>query len=244
MATQIDESGTANMSSFARFLLLFCIAAHFVIPSSSAQQARLLFGAPIRNNVSRLPQVAGISKDASIRINRAIDQENRDLRGRLIECDKDFTEYSNEVLEKPRKQYGSWERKIRVTMSGPRFLSLVTEDSFFCGGVHPDFSQTALLYDLSTGEQVQFIHIKQDELVAWYINHLRDNDCQTSLAKENMFFMIYLDATSHRVAIAANNLPHVIQACAEEISLPADVSRRLGFPAEVLSALAQATRGK
>jgi hypothetical protein len=44
-----------------------------------------------------------------------------------------------------------YSRQVSVTMRGPRYLSLLASDSWYCGGAYPDSSERALVYDLATG---------------------------------------------------------------------------------------------
>ena len=52
-----------------------------------------------------------------------------------------------------------WERKITVTVTGPRFLSMVAVDSLFCGGAHPDSDTLAMVFDLTTGRPVNWMDL-------------------------------------------------------------------------------------
>src|SRR5438105_4089957 len=58
-----------------------------------------------------------------------------------------------------------WTRTISVAMRGPRFLSLVAADSWFCGGAYPDTDRFSLVYNLSTGAPVDWSKLFPTALV-------------------------------------------------------------------------------
>ena len=51
---------------------------------------------------------------------------------------------------------GDWERTVDVPMKGPGFVSYAISDSTYCGGAHPGFGNTAIVYDLRTGGPVDW----------------------------------------------------------------------------------------
>lgn len=53
-------------------------------------------------------------------------------------------------------QYADWSRSISVTMAGKRFVGLGLNDSYFCGGNHPNVALVMLTYDTRTGRQIDW----------------------------------------------------------------------------------------
>jgi hypothetical protein len=57
-------------------------------------------------------------------------------------------------------------------------------------------------------------------------------------------YQIWPDAKKGELVALATDLPHVIQGCAEEISLTLDQARKLGFSERLLTAIDQAHRAQ
>ena len=54
------------------------------------------------------------------------------------------------------RKRADWSRKVSVTMQGPRYVSFVASDDYYCGGAYPDTSTVALVFDLNTGGSVDW----------------------------------------------------------------------------------------
>lgn len=124
------------------------LAAILVLASLSAQAA----GRPVRLQV--LPEVAkGVA--AMPRILEPADEAERRINTALQRLDAKVGKAATEC----RNEGGSsswWERNIDATMRGPRYLSFEIVDSVFCGGAHPNASTMAIVYDLTTGDPVDW----------------------------------------------------------------------------------------
>lgn len=95
---------------------------------------------PIQQIVEELdtwPLIVKPKSDAERRINTILGSYNAETRKLLLEC----------------KENEEWSRAIRVTMTGPRYLSLQANGRISCGGPpHPDPYDATLVFNLATGE--------------------------------------------------------------------------------------------
>ena len=94
-------------------------------------------------NASAFPRIAAPATPTTARINAA-----------LAALDRRWAGYARDCKAGGKDQEAT--RKVDVTMTGPRFLSLVAHDEEFCGGAHPDNSTLALVYDLKSGRLVDW----------------------------------------------------------------------------------------
>ena len=99
-----------------------------------------------------LPRIVAPSTPATARINAALATLDRRWAGYARGCRASGKD--NEAT-----------RTVDVTMTGPRFLSLVARDEEFCGGAHPDNSSLALVYDLESGRPVDLKRLLGPRLV-------------------------------------------------------------------------------
>ncbi len=93
------------------------------------------------------------------RVNATLTGMNDTLVKSLRECDEYYLAWSREMghsAEGRKEVKGDWSRKVIVTMNGPRFLSLVGEDDLFCGGAHPNTYRIAIMFDMDTGDRVDW----------------------------------------------------------------------------------------
>ncbi|WP_457104392.1 hypothetical protein [Methylobacterium sp. P5_C11] len=94
--------------------------------------------------LAAMPQIEAPADDAERRINTALKRLDGKVRKAAGQCKAEGGVHS------------SWERGVQVPMRGPRFLSLVINDSWFCGGAHPDTATMSIVYDLTTGAPVDW----------------------------------------------------------------------------------------
>lgn len=90
------------------------------------------------------------------RINRALAQGDARVQEAAKECHLGAEEAAARDGRPVGGEDGDWSRTITVTMRGPRYLSLLATDGWFCGGAHPDNSMVALVYDLAAGAPVNW----------------------------------------------------------------------------------------
>jgi len=218
----------------------------------------------LRRDVAALPHIEGIDSAVMTKVNLDSDRANAALQIPLRHCDIDYRKWS--AMMTPAVQAhaeGDWKRIVRVTMKGPRYLSILITDQTFCGGAHPNFSQTALVYDLTDGSAVLWEDAMQGStrwnpeepywdgmlndqiqnagLRRWYLVRLSDPQCRAISPKwVEPSFIVYLDASSKQAMVVAGNLPHVSQVCAQTIPLSQATAIQLGFPPRILRALSDA----
>lgn len=156
-----------------------------------------------------------------------------------------------------------WARSIEVTMRGPRYLSYLVSDSLSCGGAHPDASTFALVYDLATGAPVDWARllpkpivettsldtaadgasigvVASKTLTALYVAGLGkdvDPSCKDALSETDLTFVLWLDREAKALAMQTVSLPHVVQACADTVTIGAAKLRELGAAPTLIEAL-------
>lgn len=114
-------------------LLLVLLTPAFAQRASDPGLVRLNPIHQIAKDLDGWPLIVNPKNDAERRINKTLDSHNVESRRTLRECKE-------------------WDRTIKVTMAGPRLLSLRANGQIFCGGLHPDPYDAALVFDLTTGE--------------------------------------------------------------------------------------------
>ena len=213
--------------------------------------------------VDAWPQILYPRTAAERKINATLSSLNLRLAAGLRRCDARYLRWANIVGMKPpqiaKETAGDWERKVRIAMRGPHWLSLVAEDSYiFCGGAHPDSSTTAQVFDLTTGEKLLWIdHLPtlsgaisgeetqmggaESETLRWQpldqiARQSASTECKDVFANSHAF-QLWLDAKQGAVIAKASDLPHVLQSCAEELKISIPQARELGFDSSLIDAL-------
>ena len=100
-----------------------------------------------------MPVVADPADDAQRKINAAVKRLDATVRKAVAQCLKDGGKDAD------------WERGVAVTMRGPRFLSYMISDDASCGGLHPNTSIMSIVYDLDTGQPVDWIKFLPPALI-------------------------------------------------------------------------------
>jgi hypothetical protein len=188
----------------------------------------------LRKKVAAVPLIRNPKSPEERRINDDLRKVNAEMRTALSECDKSFSDF-REAMDagdpNPAKQ-GDWSRVVTVTMAGPGYLSYLIADSSFCGGAHPDFGETALVYDFKTGLRVDWILSEPADpkaIQTYYSKRLRDKGCRKIVEEDNgVSLLVWPDARLGGLVLGAN-LRHVIEACAEHVPVDKEDARRLGF---------------
>ena len=158
-------------------------------------------------------------------------------------------------------QDSAWTRVVAVDMQGPRFLALTATDSYDCGSLYPnDGIQMPLVYDLLSGRPVNWLTYfpkgaiatletsadgAKVGLVVWSeltrrANAAASKECKDAFGDDETVgraFGITLNGKSGTLVARPADLPHALQACGEDVALPAGELRRLGFAPELVSAL-------
>ncbi len=125
-------------------ILLICCA-----PALAADVVSMTKPANIVGDLGAMPAIASPADDAQRRINAAVKRLDDKVRKAAADCRKD-------AAGTPAGADANWSRSVAVTMHGPRFLSYSISDDAFCGGAHPNTSTMAIVYDLQTGQPVDW----------------------------------------------------------------------------------------
>ena len=194
-----------------------------------------------------MPELADASTPTAQKINAAMRQWDARALSALKDC-KSFT------------------RWVQPTMLGPAYLSVWMNASWDCGA-HPVVDLSALVFDLRTGEAVDWTKlvsspgVKNDgdpgsvaqpgqplalidpalnaAYLQWDATQDGFSECKDAFS-DPQAFTIWPEAKSGMLMVEPADLPHVVQACANDMALTADQARSLGFSADLLKALAAA----
>ena len=182
------------------------------------------------------------------------------INGALVKLDQRVRKARADCL---KSKDADWSRSIEVTMRGPRYLSYLVSDSLSCGGAHPDASSFALVYDLTTGAPVDWAKllpkpvvettsldtaadgakigvVASKTLTALYIAGLGkdvDPSCKDALSEADLTFVLWLDREAKGLAMQTVSLPHVVQACADTVTIDVAKLRELGAAPSLIEAL-------
>ena len=219
--------------------------------------------AHLRTRLDAWPKIIAPRTSAVDRANASISAMNRGTVEALRNCD-DFYRQSLGLAESARVK-ADWDRKITVTMRGPRFIAMTATETSFCGGAYPLNDHAAVVFDMTTGELVNWKNLltsidgaatrsyksedgpTSPEVVMPSLAELAvgraDSECKSALENSGeLDFQVWPDARRGQLMIKATGQPHVTQACEETIGLPISEARKLGFSGEVLDAIKQAHR--
>jgi hypothetical protein len=222
-----------------------------VWPVRAARPAELKPSRPVAPHIAAFPRlVGGISPPAAARINRALATAEAGLG-----CEQDK---------------GDWNRSIVVTMRGPRYLGLLAQDDWYCGGPYPDTNTTAMVFDLDTGAPIDWgrlfpagvidakatgtggnasepISISSAPLWNLYAKAVaadgvgRDPECRKVLSDQSGSpLMLWPDAAADGLGAQPSDFPHVIKACGPPETLGVASLRKLGGSGVLLDAIDEA----
>ena len=218
----------------------------------------------LRKGVDAWPLIENPTSPAEQRVNATLTRLNQRLAKALQDCDTNARASMKEDGQSSKGQdptVDDWSRTVEVTMTGPRFLSIVATDEIFCGGAHPDGDQMAMVFDMTTDSPVNWIKLLPKSstpsaltdtvadgstMGALVLPALRkillaaaDADCKDAF-QDPQGFLLWPDAKHEALVAQPFDLPHVVQACANEINLTLDQARKLGFDETLLTAIQQA----
>src|ERR1700728_2342325 len=109
-------------------ILLITVAAGAEAAAAEAP-VQLKATTPLSADLAAFPRLVAAPDDkAAERINQALDRRDRQLQSAVKDCRSNSD----------RPADATWSRVISVAMRGPRYLSLIANDSWDCGGAHPD----------------------------------------------------------------------------------------------------------
>ncbi len=203
--------------------------------------------APLAVDLAAFPRlVAAFGDKAAERINQALDRRDRQVQSAAKDCRSNSD----------RPADAMWSRVISVAMRGPRYLSLVADDSWYCGGAYPDFSLLVLVYDLNTGSPVNWSRLLPASLIqgtsldsagdgtqigvvssrALQALYLKakisdpkdplDPECKDVLSNPGLKFNIWPDGKGDGLALETEGLAHVVAACGSDSVIVATLTLR------------------
>jgi hypothetical protein len=220
----------------------------------------------LRQKVAAMPLILNPKSAEQRRINDVLRKIDVSMRSALAECDKDYSDLTQQRGQKNPGQptRGDWTRTITVTMAGPIYLSYLIADLNYCGGAHPSFSESALVYDLRTGLPVDWTaqlpageaklnpehdwnsipaqQISDKSMQTYYAGHLTDKVCQKIVREDDDFSLLVWPDAKRGMLTLGTNLPHVDEACAEHVSITDEETRRLGFSDTFLQTIEVTTK--
>ena len=111
-----------------------------------------------RRGMDAWPKIVGPQTSEVKRVNAALSAMNRQTAVALLECDADSRRYhANEVKPRDRTEVsGDWTRKVIVTMNGPRFVSMIADETQVCTGAYPLNAFIPIMFDMRTGERADW----------------------------------------------------------------------------------------
>jgi hypothetical protein len=154
---------------------------------------------------------------------------------------------------------GYYEVRSRVAYAMKDIFSIYASASYFCGGPYPtndaNMSQT---FDLRTGKQVQFEELfknyeadKREILRAIFAakvttaerlkasGRAKEDDCRTLFALDNLETSSFSFNFSNAGLQVQPSWPHVIEACADRVTVPYSKLQRFAAPDGILARAAR-----
>lgn len=213
-------------------------------------------GSQIAPGVESLPRVVAgpvVSAKSVQRINANLSQYDTRMKVAAQAC----TAPTGEDRPEPRHETW-WKRTVLVTMSGPRYLSLVASDDYDCGGVHPASGTLTLTYDLSDGQSLDWGHVlpagakwihtgdtggMDIEVVRWptltsIALRKADENCRATLHDYDVAFFLWLDGQKRQLMASVYGLPQVAVECSQPFGLSIPELRALHVSSKVLEGFA------
>ena len=211
----------------------------------------------MREDVDLWPLIAHPKSAAERQINATLTHLNGVFAKRVKDCLSGKFAWSKDLTP------GEWNRTVKVTLRGPQFLSMVAMDGMYCGDAHPDDDLVALVFNLESGEQVDWSMLVPPSAGASSAkNVVGDEDgtppvilpelqtiyaaaqedyCKDYFADERPF-ALWPDAESATLVAEVAGLSHVASPCKNELKLTIEQARKLGFDESLLRAIEKAHR--
>ena len=246
-------SGALGLTAF---LVAASAIAASIVTGEAAERAHAVRLAPSRAVV---PGLAALPRLVAVRRARAAQRINR----ALAQSDAQVSDLAQSCRADAGAGKSSWTRSVAVTMRGPRYLSMVATDSWYCGGAYPDAETVPLVFDLRTGAAVEWGRLlpatmlrsagsagdgsNQDGTVASDVladlyrksgkPEAVNPQCKEAIAESSLSFLIWPDAKRDGLVIQPSGLPHVIAACAAPFVIPTATLRQLGVDSGLIDAV-------
>lgn len=194
----------------------------------------------------KIPQIVGYPKKITQMVNSAIDEATKDLR-----CD----------MEISRKDLAGdeFDVRLKVDYASHDIFSIYATMSYFCGSAYPTNDATfSMTFDLITGSKIEFeglftdyLKNKENILRSIFAAQIKNADQYDeskddgNCANSGVFKVTHLLETSgYDFTFSQEGLrvqpkwPHVIEACAERVTVPFEKLQAYFGPASILSRLA------
>jgi hypothetical protein len=204
-------------------------------PAVAAAPLHTEGGKPVYPRLTAFPNPSIMAK-----VNAALAKQEADDRDTRSDCIKS-------VLEaKDKPDADTYRNDISVAYLSPHYLSVNVVSSYYCGGPYPtDGAEAPLTFDLTTGEAIDwktlfkpgFLPPDDGEdsahpsgLAKIYRARYRkadpaDDDCRSVIADPSSSFSPTLWLNAKQGLVVQPDFPHVVAACADELSLsPADLA--------------------
>ena len=206
-----------------------CLSPAYNVPRATAfvripDKETSVGGLRIRTFQARDINIAGLEiadKSAQLApLKQFVEKLNRDLLEQYLDCARS--------AEDREDWTGSIEFTgiVKLESVTQHFVLLRQSSAYFCAGAHPDDSSSLLVVDRRSGETIDIENWLKDPLDAigrillqlmapFVAGHLL-RPCKDALEKDTTFVIWpSLDGL-----VLAPNLPHVIEACSEEMIIP------------------------
>jgi hypothetical protein len=194
---------------------------------------------PLAPNVEALPRLDGDTAIAR-QINTTLQMlDDQDLQS--VTCDGEDPEYAF--------------RAVKILSDGPEFLSILLSSGGACEGANYPFSMTQMLnFDLETGSRTDLLQLlpegwaerlnadepDDDPLLSLYLElaseEIRDQ-CRDTLIAGSSDFEFGLDGQGGRLVILPDGLLNNELGCENEVLVPRDRLKAVGFRPRLLEAL-------
>ena len=217
----------------------------------------------LRKGLDVWPKIIAPQNPAADRANAIISAMNRSAAKALRDCDDSYRQ--NFGLPGSARIKDDWDRRITVTMRGPRFIAMTATETSICDRSYPLNDHVSVVFDMATGELARWTDfmIGVNETAATTFKSIdgatssgistsgltelalkradTDPECRQALESLGQIeFQVWPDARHRQLIVKAIGLPHVVQACEEDIGLSIPEAREQGFRDDVLAAIEKA----
>ena len=209
-------------------------------PAWAASSPSALRPAPnLAKDAEGLPMLVGGTR-AIAKINRALAAANA----------RQFQEMKDCLRDAPQEGFW-WEQAAEATLLGARFVSFYRHGNFSCGGAHPNFIMDAFVFDLRTGQKVDWRKLLPPELAGKPGTELASSqltalfvaasdkdsapECKEEFERVDLHFQLWPDGKAKGLAIHTSSLPHSVEGvCAGPVTIPLATLKTLGVNAALL----------
>lgn len=224
--------------------------------STATGHVKLRLLPAIGENVDSFPRVVpneNVSPPMAAALNSRFDRLDSDMRKGLHDCKTGARKMHQD------DSAFDYEHKLSVSMRGPRYLSVLVSDAYFCGGAHPENNDEALVYDVTTGAAIDWLTMLPGSSIGYKAEDTShsssviwpplqqlaleqaDDDCKDIYREKNLSFILWPDADQGAIVAEADGLSHISSAlCGEQVVLDIPSAQRLGISPALLSLLATA----